>query len=74
MANYRVKARTYCAGRVYEVGDLCDESVALALGSDAELVAEGGESSEDAAPKRKTKPVKKVSVKGLEAESTEVDA
>lgn len=72
MANYRVKVRTYCMGRVYEVGDYCDEKVAAALGPDAELVSEGAESTgeAEAKPVRATKPAKKVSVKGLKAEDT----
>lgn len=62
-------------GHVYEVGDLCDENVAKALGADAvpadeadaaEAGDEGASSEEggDApAEGRKTKPVKKASVK-----------
>lgn len=52
MANYRVKARQFCAGRVYEVGDYCDENTAAALGSDAELVDGDGGS-----PAHETKPL-----------------
>lgn len=64
MATYRVKNRVFCMGKVYQPGDACDENVARALGSDAELVEDVETAGvEGEAPARKTKPVKKVSVK-----------
>lgn len=67
MTTYRVKSRVFCAGKVYEPGELCDESVARALGSDAEPVESVEESGtakgEAPAESRMTKPVKKASVK-----------
>lgn len=70
MANYRVKVRQFCAGRVYEVGDICDESVAAALGaSDVELV-----DGEGSVPARATKPLSKAKLKKLEKEEAEAAA
>lgn len=62
MATYRVKSRVFCAGTLYQPGDVCDESVAAALGDDCELVV-AGEPEEGEVSVKKTKPVKKASLK-----------
>ena len=66
MTKYRVKSRVYCMGRQYEPGDECDGNVARALGEEgAEQIADGALVSEEGAatPVRKTKPLKKASLK-----------
>lgn len=68
MALYRVKTRVYCDGRQFEPGDMCDEMFARILGDDCELVdnaenLEVGEDMREEAPARRTKPIKKESIK-----------
>ena len=63
MTKYRVKTRVYCMKRQYEPGDECDESVARALGEDAEIIQDSGVSEGDGQSLRKTKPIKKASLK-----------
>jgi hypothetical protein len=65
MAKFRVRARTFYQGQLYEPGDPCDSSVARALGDDAEPVEDGAiaDESVELPPARAKKPIRKASVK-----------